>query len=975
MSDERRFLHEDDSPMTALLKRSSDGIVIVDTSGVILFVNPAAAAIFGRRYEELVGSNLGLPLLSGEKAEIDILNKQQGLRRVEMMTSETRWYEQPVRLVVFHDITREVEAEKQRRISEKKFTEIFRISPEPVLLTRLEDGTILDANPAFLAALDMSRDECIGKTTVEIGLWAAQDERETFLQEAQERGQIHRREVSLTVAGEKYTFLVSSTLIEIEGESNLLTLLRDITSIRERQQHLEYAKQEAERANRAKSDFLANMSHEIRTPMNAIIGSSHILMNTSVSPEQKEFINTIIQSGNHLLTLIDDILDFSKIEAGKLYVENELFDMDEIAKELLDIVSHRARGKTLELVYHFNPQIERHLYGDPARLRQILVNLVGNAVKFTPRGEVVIREVLKERSANSLTLGFEISDTGIGISSERIQELFSPFSQGDTSATRRYGGTGLGLSIVKRLSELMGGSVTVESTEDVGSRFTVTLPFTFPESYETAPFSTEITLEELRGTEILIVEDNASSRAMLSDILTYAGAVCTQAEELAQARRLIREEQRSGHRYRLVLLDESLSGEYVYDFTGELKQSPGGENIDVVLMPGLDSFPDRRHYAQYGYSALVPKPVKRKKLLSILSRLAGGFDGTATHPHFPQEAPENTAQGIADRQAGIAGAHADTASSTDSAYRSSPSSPSPSSSLSAAEQANSVYRILIAEDNAINRDIAVRSLEKLGYTVESADDGEAAMRSALKRRYDLIFMDVQMPGMDGYEATSRIRTASSGNTPPDVPIIAMTAHTSKQDRDRCLAAGMNDYLSKPVKPERLTAALSQWLPTREKAAAHGAPSRAGSKEEKDKGDEVDKGYEEPEIFDLSAFRETTHNDEEHMQTLFAAFVRDVPIHIQEIREKAGKEKWAKVASLAHAVKGVAMTFTMPRLEHTAAALEQSARTFSKGERPHETEQAQDSGLSSEEKLYRMIETLEQEYRAAEESIRKLISSG
>jgi PAS domain S-box-containing protein len=1024
MSETSFFPHDDDSPMTALLNRSTDGIVIVDSAGRILFVNPAAAGIFGRSYEELVGSDLGLPLIKSEKTEIEILNKQEGLRWVEMMTTETHWYEVPVRLAVLHDITREVEAERQRRVSERKFTEIFQISPEPILITRLEDGTVLDANPALLATLGLPQEDCIGKTTVELGLWSSYEQRSEFLEEVSEAGMIQRRERSFDINGRVRTFLISSTVLDFEGERSALSIMRDITEIREQQQNLEQAKLEAEHANRAKSDFLANMSHEIRTPMNAIIGSSHILMNTPLDSEQQEYVNTVIQSGNHLLTLIDDILDFSKIEAGKLSLHEELFDLGAVTNEVIDLVSHKATGKNLEIVNHLDPRIPGSLYGDTARLRQILVNLVGNAVKFTPEGEVIIKEVLEERSGSGITLHLEIIDTGIGISREQLDELFSPFSQADSSATRSYGGTGLGLSIVKRLSEIMGGTVAVESVQGTGSRFTVTLPFGVPRDSPDVSDSYRALSAALSGLRVLIMDDSGAHREMLNEVLSHAGAECWEAENPAAARRLLRagtsgggtaadgretagtagtggtagaagETADSGEAtavpFDIILIDETMPEGEVHAFAGEVKRLPGGEAADLILMTGIDSAMDRSRCSEYGYSALLPKPVKQSRLTKVLLQVTGG-----TAPQDESSAQDSLPASAADDSTVSASVPGSAASSTLSAAA------ERQRSNALYRPSNSAYRILVVEDNAINRNIAVRSLEKRGYTVEWASGGEEAVSSAEREHYDLIFMDVQMPGMDGFEATGRIRMSSGSATPPGVPIIAMTAHTFKEDRERCLAAGMNDFLGKPVGPEKLKEKLETWLPAEEfpaeKFPAEGpADLPAGGSEEEaaaepaggsGSGQEAaaEPGRAEQEVFDLASFMETTHHDEEHLRELTEAFLRDIPEHLREIRAAAAEVRWNEVSSIAHAVKGVAMTFAMGRLQHAAEQLDHTARRLARSSSPPEADGTQGDGAqvngygrtsgssasSGAEAAMQLVEELERAYGEVEKVLRRQV---
>ncbi|MFO7848390.1 MAG: response regulator, partial [Spirochaetia bacterium] len=855
-----------DNPFMALLQQSRDGIVIVDEKGSILYVNPAAADIFGREEGELEGTTLGFPLIYGEKTEIEILHKKGGLRQVELMATETSWYEEKVQLAIFHDITSQVEAEELKRISEKKFARIFQISPDPILLTKVEDGTVLDANSAFLEIIKKDRRECLGKNSIHLGLWKNEEEREEFVREIEKHGELQGREKLIRIDGDNLYFLISVALLDFEGERSLLTFMRDITEIRENEEKLNEAKKEAERANKAKSDFLANMSHEIRTPMNAILGSSSLLLDTTMGSEQREFVQTIIGSGNHLLTLINDILDFSKIEAGKLEINKETFDIDHLSGEIIDIVSQRAIGKNVEIIYHIDPDIPRYLIGDSVRMRQILVNLLGNAVKFTSEGEVKVRGYIKSVNESRLELVFDIIDTGIGIPKEKMKELFMPFSQVDSSASRHYGGTGLGLSIVKRLTDLLGGTINIESTEGKGSTFSLMVPFQLPDN-QSAQSGAKIPGLN-RKLKVLVADKSTASRDMLVSILSYQGMQCEDAMSGGEVFEKIAEKRSKGQEYDFILISEMLEGFDPDGFINESGVVGKRENAHIILLLDHNSKAERYQYDRYGYNGILTKPIKETRLFTVFYE--------CLHKNAKPAAEEGKKEGEREKNGSLDGA-------VDAAATAEPA-PDPPRAASKErkvrfvyEPGNNKYCIIIADDNSINRTIAEKSLAKLGYRFISAKNGKDVLDILENNKCDLVLMDIQMPVMDGFEATRRIREAEEGNIPSNIPIIAMTAHAMKGDRERCLAAGMDDYLSKPLRPKDLIETLNSHLKGNGGLLQDGERATEGGLNEWQQREELlsmkQPGKEVPEsescIFNLESLKEFSSHDDDDIMELIA----------------------------------------------------------------------------------------------------------
>ncbi len=826
--------------------------------------------------------------------------------------------DEAVVLEAFMDITELKAAEKALSDKEKKHRAIMDTCADPFVVYD-NKGRVTYLNPAFTEIFGWTSAELLGERIDFVP--------DDALPETQ-------KAIKAVFAGENLTWFesrrftkegriidvrIGAAMLRDENGTpeGIVVNLQDISAQKRIMAELESARIEAESASHAKSEFLANMSHEIRTPMNGIIGMTELVLGSDLTPEQREYLSMAKMSADSLLALINDILDFSKIEAGKLELEEIDFNLRNTLENAADTLALKAHEKGLELACHIRPDVPTALVGDPGRLRQIIVNLAGNSLKFTEQGEVVIRVEVEAESDDAVQLHFMVADTGIGIPQERLASIFESFEQVDGSTTRKYGGTGLGLSISRQLVEFMGGKIWVESPaycqfeEQRATRNQQRVtrnqqPATsnqqpIPQSeggpgsifHFTAHFehgnlekrgTPRLEYRDLSGLPVLIVDDNYTNRMLLLEMLTAWGLVPTAAAEGPEALGLSEQAFTAGKPFRLVLMDMQMPELDGFDVARRIKVAPWGADVKIIMLSSMGKRGDSAQCKAAGVSGYLPKPVKQSDLLDAIMMtmgLAVEAEPTVITRHTVYEARERLS-------------------------------------------------ILLAEDNVINQTLAIRLLETRGHRVSLATNGKEAVAAFKKGNFDLILMDVQMPEMDGYEATGHIRQweqratsnqqratsnqqratsneqratsnqqrATSNQQPaPRIPIVAMTAHAMQGDREKCLASGMDDYVSKPIKPQVLFDVIRKRThELKEKKAAQQAPGLKAAQPLS------------PEAFDLEKTMETVLGDRGLFQEIAAVFLEELPGHLASIRAGIADRDAEALNRAAHSLKGSAGNF-------------------------------------------------------------------
>ncbi|MBT8159906.1 response regulator [Arthrobacter sp. GN70] len=707
-------------------------------------------------YVPVVGMVMVAPIRTGRPADPFL----QGVGITVLALAVTR---QILMILENINLTRDLESKVAQRTAELEGLGAIVNSSADAIVGKSLDGVITSWNPGAERIYGYSAAEAIGRHVSFIIPEELQDEEGKLLSAIRSGRETHSYETKrLRIDGSVVP--VSLTMSPIRGSNGvhgIATIAQDITERKIAQAELVTAREAAEESSRLKSEFLATMSHEIRTPMNGVIGLTGLLLDTPLEERQRQYAEGVKGAGEALLTLINDILDFSKLEAGKVDLDPAPFNPRTLVEELAALMAEAAQAKGLELIAYCRPDVPAMLVGDSGRIRQILLNLASNAVKFTPAGEVVISVRVVERNSTTVRVRFEVRDTGIGIDAEDHLRLFESFSQADASTTRRYGGTGLGLAISRRLTEVMGGEIGVDSSLGNGSIFWATLPLT-PASPAADPPS--ISPDQLTGLRVLVVDDNATNRLVLENQLAGWKMVPEAVGDARQALVRCGEESKAGHPFDIAVLDMCMPDMNGLELARQLSTDAALNSTRIIMLTSTMNV-DKADLVAAGVREWLTKPVRSSEFYDRLMRLVASRPAAA--PVAAPTLPVSISQ--------------------------------PSRGL-----------ILVVEDNEVNQLVARSMVAKLGYEVDVVSDGSEAVAATAATRYAAVLMDCHMPVMDGFEATKAIRARQNGGK--RLPVIAMTAGALDEDRERCLAAGMDDYLTKPVDMDRLEKVLDRWIP-------------------------------------------------------------------------------------------------------------------------------------------------------------------
>lgn len=874
-------VRESEERLRIILDSVQVGVVVIDAeTHVIVDANPVAVRLIGAPKEQIIGRHCHKFICPGEEKQCPISNPGQTEDIPERILLNAQGERIPVlRTVIavtlngrqhlidsFVDITDQKRNERALRQSEDLRRTVINATKEAIIAIG-PDGLIRIFNSGAEQMFGHKREEMIGTPLDRLMPQEYRDRHRQYV-ERYFSGDEPRNAIGKTIElpalrsdGSTFVMEVSLSAADYDNERLIIAVSRDITERKRVNAALREAKESAEAANRAKSEFLANMSHEIRTPMNAIIGMTELALGTELTTEQRDYLRTVKGSADSLLSLLNDVLDLSKIEAGQLELEEVDFDLRATLEDAADMLAVRAEQEGIELTCHIKPNVHTALVGDPVGLREIVVNLTQNAIKFTQEGQVSISVETQEEEGSSVILHFEVSDTGIGIPSDKIEMVFESFKQVDGSTTRKHGGTGLGLAISKHLVEMMAGHIWVKSEVGKGSTFHFTARF--GRGREEAAEGMRIGDIDFSGVPVLILDDNSTSRFILQEMTSAWGLAPEEAADADEALVKMKKAFDGENPFRVLFIDSRLNGTDGCEVARKLIESRYGADLKIILMTSMGGRGDVAQCTESALSGYLTKPVKLSELLDAIVKALG---------HPTDEKPLPTARHTI-------------------------------------KEAKRPLNILVVEDNVVNQKVVQAMLEKRGHRPIISSNGMEALETLGGASFDLILMDVQMREMDGFEVTKLIRDKEKVDD-GHIPIVAMTAHAMKGDRERCLAAGMDDYISKPVREKDLFSVIENLT--------------NGNQDKREASRHVTSKDIEPVamgVLDVSKAMRAVGGNKSLLKELATLLLENGVVIVAQIREGIVKKDATAVELAAHSLKGSTGYFGAKRVFDAACRLE------------------------------------------------------
>lgn len=888
---QRKALAETEAWYRRIIEYAPDGMLVINSQGKIILVNAALNAMFGYEENQLLGQSisiLGMDVLLDRY--IDLAHPPEDISQACLMGENNSSVlgrhrdgskfpievglaalpslkEEKVNVFAsVRDITTRQKAEREITRQREQLQSILDKAPVGVAIT--VNGITRFANPYIADLVNLK----VGDPATKIYVDAV--DRQHMLDELSRHGIFEGGTYKMySPNGEIRDIMATFMLTEYEGKSGVLGWLTDISKIKAAEEEMRRAKELAEETTRVKSDFLANMSHEIRTPMNAVIGMTHLALKTDLTPRQQEYLRKIQTSSQHLLGVINDILDFSKIEAGKLAIENIDFELERVLENVATLIGEKAAAKGLELLFDIDHNLPKNFIGDPLRLGQILINYANNAVKFTEKGEISIIVRLKEYRDQNIVLYVGVKDTGIGLTQEQMKNLFNSFQQADTSTTRKFGGTGLGLAICKRIAELMGGEVGVESEYGKGSTFWSTVCL----RKSTLPPRRLVLSSDLQDKRVLVVDDNENARLFLRDLLEQMKFQVSLASGGQEALEAVTEADQQNSPFEIVFLDWQMPSMDGLEVAQRIQSLPLKHKPYHLIITAYGREEVFRNAESMGIANVLVKPVNASILFDSLVRLWGESSSSVETTVYDSPSV------LLERLQTIKGA-----------------------------------KILLVEDNEVNQEVAIELLTEVGFVVDLAENGRIAVEKVKTQTYDMVLMDMQMPEMDGIEATVEIRQDSRWQS---LPIVAMTANVMQGDRDRCFAAGMNDHVAKPIEPDELWKTLLKWIAPSTSEHHDGEMTLTTESHQEDT----------PMIpasipgLDVTEGLRRVLGKKSLYLSMLRKFVSGQKNFTAQISQALEEEDWGLAERLAHTLKGVAGNIGAGEIQGLALTLEMAIR--------------------------------------------------